>query len=165
MSVPTIPPGYHTITPGITCRDAAKAIDFYKEAFGATEVMRMADPDGRIMHAELKIGDSHVFVGDEYPGMSAAPAPGAIPSQSLYLYVDNVDALHEQALAAGGSAAMPVADMFWGDRMSKVIDPFGHHWSLATHIEDVAPEEMDRRSRQWLAQMANRAMAAGQSGS
>ena len=163
MSVPAVPPGYHTITPGITCKDAAKAIDFYKEAFGATEVMRMDGPEGRIMHAELKIGDSHLFVADEYPGMNAAPAEGALPSQALYLYLDDVDAVFEQAVAAGATGAMPVADMFWGDRMGKVVDPFGHHWNLATHVEDVAPQEMDRRGREWMAQMESRAKAAGQS--
>lgn len=163
MAVSAIPTGFHSITPGLTCKNAAEAIDFYKKAFGATEVMRMDSPDGRIMHAELKIGDSHLFLGDEWPGMTAAPSAGASPSQSIYLYVENVDGVFEQAVAAGGTGAMPVADMFWGDRMGKVIDPFGHHWTLATHVEDVEPAEMERRSREWMAQMAgSKAQAAGQ---
>jgi len=163
MPVPTTPPGFHTVTPGITCRNAAQAIELYKTAFGATERSRMASPDGEIMHAELQIGDSMMFLSDEYPGMSAAPEAGVLPSQSLYLYVDNVDSVFERAVAAGCQAAMPVMDMFWGDRFGKVIDPFGHHWNLATHIEDVAPEEMERRSAEWMAQNASRAAAAGQS--
>jgi len=161
MAVSAVPAGFHTVTPGLTCKNAAEAIDFYKKALGAVEVMRMASPDGRIMHAELKVGNSHVFLGDAWPGMTAAPTPNAAPSQSLYLYLENVDAAYEQAVAAGATGAMPVADMFWGDRMAKVIDPYGHHWTLATHVEDVAPDEMDRRSKEWMSQMA-KAQAAGQ---
>jgi PhnB protein len=163
MPVSAVPAGFHTLTPGLTCKNAATAIDFYKKAFGAVEVMRMASPDGRIMHAELKVGDSHLFLGDEWPGMTEAPTPGAAPSQSLYVYVENVDGVYDQAVAAGASGAMPIADMFWGDRMGKVIDPFGHHWTLATHVEDVEPAEMERRSLEWMSQMASKAAAAGQS--
>ena len=115
------------------------------------------------MHAELQIGDSMFFLGDEFPGMSAAPAAGSLPSQSLYVYVKDADATYKQALAAGCKEGMPIADMFWGDRMGKVIDPFGHHWTLATHIEDVAPAEMERRSNEWMAKMAGVAKSAGQS--
>lgn len=164
MPVPTTPPGFHAITPSVTCKNAAQAIELYEKAFGAIERSRMAGPDGRIMHAELQIGDSMMFISDEYPGMSAAPEAGALPSQALYLYVDNVDSVFEQAVAAGCQPAMPVMDMFWGDRFGKVIDPFGHHWNLATHVEDVAPEEMEKRSREWMAENAKRAAAgAGQS--
>ena len=162
MAVKAIPQGFHTVTPGLTCRNAAQAIELYKKAFGATERGRMASPDGKIMHAELQIGDSMVFLADEMPGMSAAPAKGAPPSQSLYVYVEDVDSVYKQAVAAGCEEGMPITDMFWGDRFGKVIDPFGHHWNLATHIEDVAPAEMKRRGDEWMAQMANRAKSAGQ---
>jgi PhnB protein len=163
MAVPAIPQGSHSLTAGLTCKNAAQAIELYKRAFGATERNRMASPDGTIMHAELQIGNSMLFVADEYPGMSAAPGPGSLPSQSLYLYVENVDSIFDAAVAAGCQGAMPVADMFWGDRMGKVIDPFGHHWNLATHIEEVAPAEMERRAKEWMAQMAGMAKGAGQS--
>jgi PhnB protein len=161
MPVSAIPGGFHTVTPGLTCKNAAAAIELYKKAFGATEIMRMPSPDGRIMHAELKIGDSHVFLADEYPGMSAAPTPGAAPSQSIHLYVKDVDSAYQKAVDAGCTGVMPVADMFWGDRFGKVIDPFGHHWNMATHTEDVAPAEMDRRAKEWMAQMAQKSQAAG----
>ena len=163
MPVSAIPEGFHTITTGLTCKNAAAAIDLYKKAFAATEISRMPSPDGRIMHAELKIGDSHLFLADEYPGMSAAPTPGTAPSHSLYLYVKDVDASYQKAVDAGCTGVMPVADMFWGDRFGKVVDPFGHHWNLATHTEDVAPVEMERRAKEWMAQMAQqKSQAAGQ---
>lgn len=158
-----IPEGYHTITPAITCKDAARAIDFYKKALGAKETTRMAGPDGRIMHAEMKIGDSMIFVSDEFPNGSAAPAAGALPSTYLFLYVDDVDSAFNKAVAAGCHPSMPVTDMFWGDRYGKLVDPFGHHWGLATHKEDVSPEEMDRRAKEWLANMAKMSKAAGKS--
>jgi PhnB protein len=163
MPVSAIPEGFHTITPGLTCKNAAAAIELYKKAFGAKEISRMPSPDGRIMHAELQIGDSRLFLADEYPGMSAAPTPGAAPSQSVYLYVQSVDDVYEKAVGAGCTGAMPVSDMFWGDRFGKVIDPFGHHWNLATHTEDVQPAEMERRAKEWMTQMAQKAQAAGQS--
>jgi PhnB protein len=163
MAVQAIPQGFHSVTPGLTCRNAAQAIELYKKAFGATERSRMASPDGKIMHAEIQIGDSMIFLADEYPGMSAAPSEGAPPSHAIYLYVQDVDSVYKQAVAAGCKEAMPVADMFWGDRFGKVVDPFGHHWNLATHIEDVAPAEMERRSMEWMAAMASRAKSAGQS--
>src|SRR5947208_13229455 len=162
MSVSAIPKGFHTITPALTCKNAAQAIELYKKAFGAKEVSRMAGPNGAIMHAEVNIGDSKIFLSDEYPGTSAAPATGTLPSHAIYLYVDDVDSVYKQALAAGCQEGMPITDMFWGDRFGKVIDPFGHHWNLATHIEDVAPAEMKRRGDEWMAQMANRAKSAGQ---
>jgi PhnB protein len=162
MAVKAIPQGFHTITPGLACKNAAQAIELYKKAFGATEKSRMASPDGKIMHAELQIGDSMLFLADEFPGMSAAPTPGALPSQSLYLYVEDVDSVFKQAIAAGCTEGMPVSDMFWGDRFGKVVDPFGHHWNLATHTEDVAPAEMERRGKEWMASMA-KAKTAGQS--
>lgn len=163
MTVQPIPQGLHAVTPSLTCKNAAQAIDHYKKAFGATERSRFASPDGRVMHAELQIGDSVVFLSDEFPGMSAAPAPGSLPSQSIYLYVKDVDATQKQAVAAGCQEGMPVTDMFWGDRLGKVTDPFGHHWTLATHTEDVEPAEMERRGKEWMAKMASMSKAAGQS--
>ncbi len=155
MAVQAIPQGFHSVTPGLTCRNAAQAIELYKKVFGAVERSRMASPDGKIMHAEIQIGDSMIFLADECPGMSAAPSEGAPPSQAIYLYVQDVDSVYKQAVAAGCKEAMPLADMFWGDRFGKVVDPFGHHWNLATHIEDVAPAEMERRSMEWMAAMAS----------
>lgn len=163
MPVKAIPQGFHTITPGLICKNASAAIEVYKRAFGAVEINRMSDRNGRIMHAELQIGDSRLFLSDEFPGMAMAPTAGAPPSQSLYLYVENVDAAYQQAVAAGCNEGMPVANMFWGDRFGKVVDPEGHHWNLATHVEDVEPAEMERRSQEWMNQMAQRAQAAGQS--
>ena len=149
-----IPQGYHTITPSLTCRDAAKAIDFYKKAFGAQELMRMPSPDGKIGHSEIKIGDSVVFISDEFPGRTAAPSPTATPSSSLFLYVEDVDAVYNRAVSAGAKSTMPLQDMFWGDRFGNVVDPFGHQWGLATHIEDVAPDEIERRSAAFFAKAA-----------
>ena len=163
MPVKAIPEGFHTITAGLICKKASAAIDLYKKAFGAKEISRMAGPNGQIVHAELQIGDSHLFLSDEFPGMAVAPTAGAPPSQSLYLYVEDVDATYKQAIAAGCSEGMPVMNMFWGDRFGKVVDPEGHHWNLATHVEDVEPAEMERRSQEWMKQMGQRAQAAGQS--
>jgi PhnB protein len=158
--VRAIPEGYHSITPGLTCKNAGQAMDFYKNIFGATEIMRMAGPDGNVMHAELRIGDSVIFVADEFPGMSSAPTPGAANPIYIFLYTENVDATFNRAVAAGAKVVMPLADQFWGDRYGKITDPFGHQWGLAQHVEDVAPDEMKRRSAEWAANMAK---AAGQS--
>jgi PhnB protein len=155
-----IPEGYHAITPAITCKNAAKAIDFYKNVLGANEINRMAGPGGMVMHAELRIGDSVIFISDEFPGMSAAPSGSGPVSSYLFLYADHVDAVFNRAVSAGCRVDMPLDNMFWGDRYGKVTDPFGHHWGLAQHVEDVAPEEMKRRSAEWSAKMAK---AAGQS--
>src|SRR5260370_25914220 len=160
--VRAVPEGDHTITPYLTCKNSAQAIDFYKSVFGATEIMRMPGPDGRIMHAEIKIGDSHVMLADEFPGMSAAPTPGAMNPSALFLYLEDVDTTFNRAVAAGARVDMPLADQFWGDRYGKLTDPFGHHWGLAQHIEDVAPDQMIRPSHEWTAKMAN-AAAAGPS--
>jgi len=158
-AVRAVPEGYHTVTASITCKDAARAIEFYKNAFGAQVRVCMASPDGRINHAELQIGDSVVFLGDEFPGMSAAPSQ-SLPSAALYLYVEDADAVFNHAVNAGAQPSMPVTTMFWGDRYGKVVDPFGHHWGVATHVEDVSGEEMDRRAKEWMAQMNAKAMAA-----
>ncbi len=152
-----IPQGYHSITPAITCKNASKAIDFYKNALGASEIMRMQGPGGMVSHAELRIGDSVIFVSDEFPGMAVAPSGSGPASSYLFLYTDNVDTVFNRA---GCRVEMPLDNMFWGDRYGKVTDPFGHHWGLAQHVEDVAPEEMKRRSAEWSAKMAK---AAGQS--
>ncbi|HYO53480.1 VOC family protein [Archangium sp.] len=145
--VQPIPKGYHVITPSIVVRGAVEAIEFYKKAFGAKEVSRMPGPDGKILHAEIKIGDSRVMLGDEYPdmGLSSPQTVGGTAS-SLMIYTRDVDALFNQAVAAGAKVSMPVSDVFWGDRYGKVTDPFGHQWQLATHKENVPPKEMARRA-------------------
>jgi PhnB protein len=157
--VRAIPEGYHSISPSLTCKNAARAIEFYKSVFGATEVMRMPGPEGKIMHAELKIGDSIIFVNDEFPGMAEAPAPGVTPSLFMFLYTEDVDSVYNRAVSMGSMVVMPLENMFWGDRYGKVTDPFGHQWGIAQHVEDVAPQEMKRRQD---AMAANMAKAAGQ---
>jgi PhnB protein len=157
-TVRAIPEGYHSITPALTCKNAAKAIDFYKEALGAKEIMRMEGPGGIIGHAELQIGDSRFFVNDEFPGMASAPDPNTKSSSSyLFIYTDDVDTVYNRAVAAGCKATMPLQNQFWGDRYGKLADPYGHHWGLAQHVEDVAPEEMQRRSKEWQASMSKSA--------
>jgi PhnB protein len=159
-SVRAIPEGYHSISPALTCKDAAHAIEFYKSVFGATEIMRMPGPGGVIMHAEIRIGDSVVFVNDEIPGMAVAPSGATLNPVHLFLYTEDVDAVFNRAVAADCKVTMPVANMFWGDRYGKFNDPFGHSWAVATHVEDVAPADMERRQAEWAAGMAK---AAGQS--
>jgi|ERR1700730_4886051 PhnB protein len=159
-AVRAIPEGFHSITPAITCKGAAKAIDFYKRAFGATEKLRMEGPGGMIMHAEIIIGDSPLMLSDEFPGMSAAPNPSDPPSSSLFVYTDKVDAAFDRATKAGCKVVMPLQDQFWGDRYGKLQDPFGHTWGLAQHIEDVPMKEMEQRSKAWTEKMAK---AAGKS--
>lgn len=156
--VKAVPDGYHTVTPAITVRGAAEAIEFYKKAFGAVETVRFPGPDGHsVMHAEIRIGDSAVMLGDEFPNMGGkAPTTLGGTCSNLMLYVEDVDAAFQKAVAAGARADMPPADMFWGDRYAKVTDPFGHSWSLGTHIEDVTPEECARRGQEFFARMAKR---------
>jgi PhnB protein len=155
MAVKPIPDGYHSVTPYLVVHDGAGAIDFYKQAFGAVETVRMGGPDGKIGHAEIRIGDSHVMLADESPGMGhrSAQSIGATPV-SLVLYVEDVDAQFKQAIAAGAKELRPVEDQFYGDRMGTLVDPFGHVWSLGTHKEDVSPEEMNRRMAEMMAQKA-----------
>jgi PhnB protein len=153
--VQKVPTGYHTVTPAIMVRGAVEAIDFYKKAFGAKEATRFTTPDGKtIMHAEIRIGDSAIMLGEEHPQMgNPSPSKLGATTCTLFLYVDDVDAAYQKAVAAGARGDMPPADMFWGDRYSKVTDPFGHSWALATHIEDVSHEEMARRGREFFTRM------------
>lgn len=144
--VKPIPDGYHTATPYLTVDGAAKAIDFYKKAFSATEVMRMED-GGKIHHAEIKIGDSHIMLSDSFPEMKCvSPTSLGGSPVTIMLYVENVDNVFNQAVDAGAKVDRPLADQFYGDRTGAVTDPFGHKWYIATHIEDVPPEEMKKRS-------------------
>ena len=160
--VKSIPEGYHTATPYLTVNDAAGAIDFYRRAFGAHEVMRMAGPPGKIGHAEIRIGDSVIMLADEMPGAgNRSPQSLGGTTVNIFLYVHNVDSVYQQAVSVGAKADMPPADMFWGDRYGKLTDPFGHSWSLATHIEDVAPEEMKKRVKEEMTKMGQHAQTVG----
>ena len=141
-----IPEGMHTVTPHIVCADAAGAIEFYKKALGAVELMRMPGPDGKLMHACIKIGDSPVMLVDEMPQWGVL-GPKTLKGSpvTLHIFVEDVDAFAARAVAAGAKVTMPIADMFWGDRYGKVTDPYGHEWGLATHKEDVTPAQMKKR--------------------
>lgn len=147
-----IPKGYRTVTPGIALKNASEFIKFCKKAFGAKEVLRMAGPNGSVMHAELLIGDSQLMLGDEMPGMGnkSAVTLGGSPV-TLHLYVENCDAAFKKAVAAGATAIMPPTDMFWGDRYAKLQDAWGNSWAVATHIEDVSPQEMKKRGKKFMA--------------
>jgi PhnB protein len=151
MTVQSKPVGYHSVTPYLIVDGAAAAIDYYAKAFGATEVMRLPMGD-KIGHAEVMIGDSHVMLSDEWPDMGLlGPAKRGGATASLMLYVDDVDTVFARALKAGASVEKEVENQFWGDRMGTLIDPFGQRWTLATHVEDVAPEEIERRMKAWSA--------------
>ena len=152
MSVSHIPQGYHSVTPYLIVDGAAEAIRFYGEAFGAAEVLRMPIGDsGKLAHAEVRIGDSHVMISDEWPDMGMlGPKSRGGATSSLMIYLEDVDSAFERAIAAGCTAERPPEDQFWGDRMGTVVDPFGHRWSLATHIEDLSEEETQRRMAEWL---------------
>ena len=155
-TVKPIPEGNHSITPGLVVKNARKAIEFYKNAFGAKELDVMAGPDGQsVMHAELKIGDSKFYLGDEFPEMGAvSPQTLGGSGVSINIYTEDCDAMFKRAVAAGATVKMPLADMFWGDRYGKLSDPFGHTWGIATHQEDVSEEEMEKRGKEWMASMA-----------
>jgi PhnB protein len=143
--VSPIPEGYHSVTPYLTVHDAEAALDFYARAFGATEMLRMPMGD-KIGHAEIRIGDSHVMLSDEWPDMGKlSPKSRGGATSGLMIYLPDVDAAYRRALEAGAEAERPPEDQFWGDRMGSVKDPFGHSWTLSTHVEDVSPEEMQRR--------------------
>jgi uncharacterized glyoxalase superfamily protein PhnB len=152
--VKPIPEGHHSVTPYLIVKGAPEAIDFYVKAFGATEIGRMPGPDGRLIHAEISIGNSRVMLADEFCefGARSAATIGGSPV-TIHLYVEDVDAVFNRAVAAGATAKMAPADMFWGDRYGKLTDPFGHEWSLATHTEDLTPDQMRERGKA--------AMAAG----
>jgi PhnB protein len=156
MAVQPVPEGYNTVSPYLAVDDAEQAIEYYKKAFGAEETVRMDTPDGRIGHAELKIGDSHVMLSDPFPQASTTP-PNTLggTSGSIFMYVDDVDSVVQKAVDAGATVTMEVADQFWGDRFGSITDPFGHSWSIATHVEDLTPEEIEERGKAAMAAMAN----------
>jgi PhnB protein len=150
MAAKTIPEGYHSVTPYLIVRGGVRALEYYKRAFGAEERFRMDGPDATIGHAEIQIGDSIVMLADENPASNArAPEMGTPPPVQLMIYVDDVDTTFARALAAGGKETQPLKDQFYGDRSGTLIDPFGHSWTVATHIEDVPPEEMHRRAAEY----------------
>ncbi len=154
-SKPGVPAGFSTVTPHLVVRDAAQAIEFYKKAFGAKETVRMDGPGGKIMHAEIKIGDSHLFLADEMPEWgSKSPLMLGGTGTPICLYVENADAVFNKAVAAGAQVKMPLANQFWGDRYGKVMDPYGHEWEIATHLEDLTSAEMKKRQEAAMAQMA-----------
>lgn len=150
-----IPDGYHSVSPYLVCRNAGAAIEFYKKALGAQELFRMPGPGGMIMHAEIKIGDSVVMLCEENPdfGTTSPQALGGT-AVNIFIYTESVDSLFDQAIKAGATTLMPPTDMFWGDRYSKLSDPFGHQWSIATHVEDLTPEEIGKRGAAAMAQGA-----------
>jgi PhnB protein len=154
MTVKAQPDGYHSITPYLVTHDGAAAIEFYKKAFGATELMRLPGPGGKLMHAEIKIGDSPIMLADEFPemGIRSAKSFGGSPV-SIMIYTEDVDSMFAQAIAAGGIEKKPLADQFYGDRSGTIEDPFGHSWTIASHTEDVSPEEINRRFQEMVKQM------------
>lgn len=156
-----IPQGFRSVTPYLTLNDAARALDFYKRAFGAQEVMRMDAPGGKIGHAEIKIGDSMIMLSDEMPGGDCrSPKSLGGTTAGIFLYVENVDEFFKQAVSAGAQAEEQPADMFWGDRFGRLKDPFGHSWSVATHVEDIAPAEMSKRMQDAMAKMGQPTQSA-----
>ena len=147
MAVKRIPEGYHCVTPYICTKGAAQAIDFYKKVFSATERMRMPHADGRVGHAEIQIGDSAIMISDEFPEMgTVSPLTVGGSPTSLYVYVEDADATFNKAVAAGAKVKRPLTDQFYGDRVGGIEDPFGHTWWIATHKEDVSPEELQKRA-------------------
>jgi PhnB protein len=158
MAVKPVPEGYHTITPSLTVRNAERAIEFYKQAFGAKTRGGVAKgPDGKVMHAELEIGDSVIMLSEEYPEFgSRSPQSIGDSGVGLHIYLDNVDAAFERAVKAGASVTMPVMDQFWGDRYGQLKDPFGHKWSLATHVKDMSEDEMKKGMNEAFAKAAQK---------
>ncbi len=159
-----VPDKYHSITPSLVVDGAAKAIEFYKTAFGAVELGRAPGPGGKIMHAEIRIGDSVVMLTDTFPefgGSCSAPNLKEGSPVTLHIYVDDADALFKKATAAGAKVKMPMMDAFWGDRYGRLTDPFGHEWSIATHQYDYTPEEMQKGFDEMMAKMGHKAQATG----
>jgi PhnB protein len=156
MATNPIPEGYHTVSPYLAVEDAARAIEYYTKAFGAKEVVHMDAPNGQIGHAELQIGDSRVMLADPFPQSSTRP-PKELggTSVSVFMYVEDVDATVKQAVSAGATVTMEVADQFWGDRFGTITDPFGHVWSIATRVETVSPEEIEERGKAAMAAMTS----------
>jgi PhnB protein len=156
MAVNPIPEGYNILTPYLAVEDAEKAIEFYKDAFGAEEMLRMAGPDGKIAHAELQFGDSKLMLSDPFPQSNVRPpAERGGPTASIFMYCEDVDAVFEQAKKAGATIVMELEDMFWGDRFGTLVDPFGQVWSLSQHVEDLSPDQMAERSKAAMAEMAS----------
>jgi uncharacterized glyoxalase superfamily protein PhnB len=154
MTAKAIPEGYHTLTPYMTVHDATRAVEFYKQAFGAVEKGVMKSPDGKIMHAELRIGDSLFMLADEFPQFgSLSPQTIGGSGMGLHIYVEDVDAAFDRAIGAGAAVEMPVADMFWGDRYGKLVDPFGHKWSIATHTRDLSMEEIEEAQEEFMSRL------------
>lgn len=153
MAVKPVPDQYHSVTPYLIVKEAARALDYYQRAFGAQETMRLASPDGKVMHAEMRIGDSMIMLADEFPEMGAkSPESFGGTSVGLCLYVPDVDQIFQQALSVGGREERPVQDQFYGDRSGTLVDPFGHKWTIATHKEDLTPEEISQRAQAWMQQ-------------
>ena len=158
-NVKPIPDGYHSVTAHLVLDDAAKAIEFYKRAFGAEEMVRMPGPGGKLIHAEIRIGDSPVMISDEIqprpdqPGVYKSPKSAGCSTAALFLYVADADAAFDRALKAGCTTRMPLQDMFWGDRYGQVIDPFGHTWAIATKKEDLTPQQIAERQREFFEKM------------
>lgn len=156
-AVRAVPDGYSTVTPYLVIKGVAAALDWYRKAFGAQELARAPGPDGRIMHAEMRVGETVVMMCDEFPEMSStwrSPATLGGTTAAMWVYVEDCDALHQNAVDAGAKSDSAPADMFWGDRLGRLTDPFGHSWMIATHKEDVTPEEMDRRQKEYMTKMA-----------
>ncbi|HXZ34001.1 MAG TPA: VOC family protein [Terriglobales bacterium] len=153
-----VPKGFHTVTASLYVRNASEAIDFYKKALGAEELMQMTGPDGKVNHAEIKIGDSIIFLSDENPNWGTkSPQSLGGATGGLYLYLKDVDKAFQRAVDAGGRQQMPVTDMFWGDRTGSFVDPFGHNWTLATHTHDLSEKEIKEGEKKFYAQMAQQA--------
>jgi PhnB protein len=156
MAVKPIPEGYHTLTPYLAVDDADRAIEFYKDAFGAEEILRMGGPDGKIAHAELQLGDSKLMLSDPFPQSNVRPpSERGGPTASIFMYVDDVDRAFEQGKRAGATVVTELENMFWGDRFGTLSDPFGHVWSLAQHVEDLTPEEIAERGKTAMAEMGS----------
>lgn len=159
-SVKPIPEGFHTLTPHITVHNAKAAIDFYQKALNARVLHVSYAPDGKVLHASLQIGDSILMLNDEFPEWGGALAPrGEAPGFAIHVYVEDVDKLFPQAVAAGAVIKMPLMDQFWGDRYGHIVDPFGFKWALATHVRDVTPEEMERAQQEMAEQMQHKKSA------